>query len=122
MTSFYEQVYAVVRCIPSGKVTSYGRIAKMLGKPRAARAVGYALNALKDKQDTPTYANIPWHRVVNHAGRISAVNRELSANKQAIRLQAEGVHVNDALQIDLSQHLWAGLSILEIDDILHSFP
>ena len=43
--NFYEQVYAVVRCIPRGQVTSYGRIAKMLGAPNAARAVGYALRA-----------------------------------------------------------------------------
>ncbi|MCB0032151.1 MAG: MGMT family protein, partial [Anaerolineales bacterium] len=53
MTSFYEKVYYVVRRIPAGKVTSYGRIAEMLSAPRAARAVGYALNALGDKKGDP---------------------------------------------------------------------
>lgn len=116
--SFYEQVYRVVRQIPFGKVTSYGRIAAMLGAPRAARAVGYALRALKDRADDPQYADIPWHRVVNSQGRISIVNREFGAQEQARRLQAEGVAIDDTLRLDLDTHLWEGLHWLEIDDLL----
>jgi len=116
--NFYEQVYAVVRAIPRGKVTSYGRIAQMLGRARAARAVGYALNALKDKKDNPNYQDIPWQRVVNSQGRISIVNRENSANRQAEILRQEGVIVSDNLRIDLDIYLWEGLHLLEIDDIL----
>ena len=89
--NFYDQVYAVVRRIPRGKVTSYGRIAQMLGRPHAARAVGYALNALKDKPDNSPYINIPWQRVVNSQGRISIVNREHGAQQQAEILREEGV-------------------------------
>jgi methylated-DNA-protein-cysteine methyltransferase-like protein len=118
MRNFYEQVYAVVRRIPRGKVTSYGRIAQMLGRPRAARAVGYALNALKDKQDDPAYANIPWQRVVNSQGRISIVNREYSVNRQAEMLRAEGVVVSEKLRINLDVYLWEGLHWVEIDDIV----
>ncbi len=118
MRNFYEQVYAVVRRIPRGKVTSYGRIANMLGRPRAARAVGYALNALKDKQDDPAYANMPWQRVINSQGRISIVNRENSANRQAELLRQEGVVVDDNLRVNLDVYLWEGLHWVEIDDIV----
>ncbi len=115
--NFYEQVYAVVRRIPRGKVTSYGRVAKMLGRPRAARAVGYALNALKDKDLTPA-EKVPWQRVVNSQGRISIVNREHGAEEQAALLREEGVVVSLDLRIDLDIYLWEGLHLLELDDII----
>jgi methylated-DNA-protein-cysteine methyltransferase-like protein len=116
MSNFYEQVYAVVRCVPVGNVTTYGRVAQMLGRPRAARAVGYALNALKDKP--ALHHDVPWQRVVNAQGRISLVNREFSANQQAVLLRQEGVAVDEQLRLDLARYLWAGLSLLELDDIL----
>lgn len=117
--NFYEQVYAVVRLIPRGKVTSYGRIARMLGRNRAARAVGYALNGLKGKQNDPAYADVPWHRVVNHVGKISTAGREASANHQVVRLQAEGVLISDETQVEpLEQFLWQGLSLFDLDEIL----
>lgn len=118
--NFYEQVYAVIRRIPRGKVSSYGRIAAMLGKPNAARAVGYALNALRDKRDDPAYQNVPWQRVVNSQGRISIGSRDVTANRQAILLGEEGVEVSDTLKIDLDIFLWEGLHLIEIDDILRS--
>ncbi len=117
-SSFYEQVYAVVRRIPPGTVTSYGRIAQMLGRPRAARAVGYALSALRD-QKSGKYDDVPWQRVVNHRGRISIQNRDKSAARQAELLRAEGVFVDAKLQIDLERYLWTGLHWLELDDILN---
>lgn len=116
--NFYEQVYAVARRIPSGRVTSYGRIAAMLGAPNAARAVGYALRALKDRQGDPAYADVPWQRIVNSQGRISIVNREFGAQLQAELLRSEGVVVSDELYIDLDVYLWPGLHWLEVDDIL----
>ena len=116
--NFYEQVYAVARRIPKGKVTSYGRIAAMLGAPNAARAVGYALRALKDRKDDPDYQDVPWQRVINSQGRISIVNREFGAQRQAELLRSEGVVVSDELYIDLDIYLWSGLHWLEIDDIL----
>lgn len=112
--TFYEQVYAVVRRIPRGQVTSYGRVAQMLGHPNAARAVGYALGALRRRRKDPAYSDIPWQRVVNSAGRISSPNPAV----QARILRDEGVVVNDNWQIDLDQFLWSGLHVLEIDDIL----
>ena len=117
MTNFYEKVYYVVRCIPKGKVTSYGRIAEMLSAPRAARAVGYALNALGDKKDNPAYADIPWQRVINSQGRISIANRENSASLQAELLREEGVTVSEELKIDLKKFLWQGLHWSEVEHL-----
>lgn len=115
--NFYEQVYTVCRRIPSGRVTSYGRIAQMLGRPNAARAVGYALSALKDEAGNG-HDDVPWHRVVNSKGRISIKNREFTAREQAQLLREEGVDVSDDLRIDLDIYLWEGLHWVEIDDIL----
>lgn len=113
---FYQQVYAVVRRIPRGRVTSYGRIAAMLGRPNAARAVGYALAALAGKrQPAPP---LPWYRVINHAGRISTPDMDGGASLQMKLLRAEGVAVSDDLRVDLSVYLWEGLHLIEIDDIL----
>lgn len=115
--SFYEQVYDVVRQIPRGKVTSYGRVAQMLGRPNAARAVGYALSALKD-EPADKRANVPWHRVINSQGRITISNREHTAEDQAHLLRAEGVMVSEDLRVNLNRYLWSGLHWVEIDDIL----
>ncbi len=114
--TFYHQVYAVVRRIPRGRVTSYGRVAAMLGRPNAARAVGYALAALAGKRepDPP----VPWYRVINHAGRISTPDMDGGANQQMKLLRAEGVVVSDDLRVDMSLYLWEGLHLLEIDDII----
>jgi methylated-DNA-protein-cysteine methyltransferase-like protein len=90
----------------------------MLGRPNAARAVGYALNGLSSKRDDPAYQNIPWQRVVNSQGRISIGSRDVTANRQAILLREEGVEVSEALKIDLDIYLWEGLHLIEIDDIL----
>ena len=121
--NFYEQVYKLVRCIPAGKVSSYGRIAAMLGRPNAARAVGYALSALRNpNQGNYTSANVPWQRVVNSQGRISIRHREQTVSKQAEILRGEGVSVDENGRIDLSIHLWQGLHLVELDDILHGAP
>lgn len=116
---FFEQVYKVVRCIPPGKVSSYGRISAMLGHPNAARAVGYALSALRRPNEGGyTSANVPWQRVVNSQGRISIRHREQTANRQAEMLRAEGVMVDENGSIDLAVHLWEGLHLVELDDVL----
>ena len=116
--NFYEQVYAVVRRVPRGRVTSYGRVAAMLGRPNAARAVGYALGALGDRQRGPHSPQVPWYRVINSVGRISTPNTNGGAELQASLLRAEGIVVGEDLRIDLSMYLWEGLHLVEIDDIL----
>ena len=120
--NFYEQVYAVVRRVPRGRVTSYGRVARMLGRPNAARAVGYALGALDDRQRGPRTSQVPWYRVINHVGRISTPNMNGGADLQARLLREEGVAVGEDLRVDLSVYLWEGLHLVEIDDILAGRP
>ena len=117
---FYVQVYKVAQQIPPGKVTSYGRIALMLGHPNAARAVGYALSALNapDSGEPYTSVTVPWQRVVNSQGRISIHHREHAAQEQARLLRAEGVTVDEHGRIDLDIYLWQGLHLVELDDIL----
>ncbi|MGB2397901.1 MAG: MGMT family protein [Flavobacteriaceae bacterium] len=64
-TNFFENVYAVVRKIPEGRVTSYGAIARYLGSPQSARMVGWAMNASHSLEDVPA------HRVVNRKGLLT---------------------------------------------------
>ncbi|MFB0536550.1 MAG: MGMT family protein, partial [Anaerolineae bacterium] len=59
MGDFFSRVYRLVSMIPRGKVASYGQIARMLGSPRGARTVGWALHGLPEGTD------VPWHRVIN---------------------------------------------------------
>ena len=64
MTSFEEKVYQAVRKIPRGKVKTYKEIARIIGHPRACRAVGNALNK------NPYAPEVPCHRVVRTNGSI----------------------------------------------------
>ena len=109
---FFEQVYAVIRLIPKGKVTSYGRIAAMLDAPRGSRAVGYALRALKHKRNDPDYEEIPWQRVVNAQGEISLTG--IAKQVQKDLLKEEGVDFSSNGRIDLEIYLWEGLLPHEI--------
>jgi len=86
---FHARVYDVVAQVPDGFVTTYGDVAEALGHRRAARQVGFALAATPDDRD------IPWHRVVNSAGKISFAPTTRQGRRQARLLRAEGVAVVD---------------------------
>ncbi|MGQ9850531.1 MAG: MGMT family protein [Aggregatilineaceae bacterium] len=101
--SFNAQVYALVRCIPPGKVLSYGRVAEMLGVPHGAREVGWALSALKHARVEPP---VPWHRVLNAQGRISIKGSPEAAFEQRARLEAEGVVFDERDTLDMSRYQW----------------
>jgi methylated-DNA-protein-cysteine methyltransferase-like protein len=96
-TNAYTRIYAIVRRIPSGRVASYGQVAALAGLHGRARQVGYALHALKSDA-------VPWHRVINAAGRISL--RGPSAITQRVRLAREGVASDDGGRIDLKRFGW----------------
>lgn len=98
--SFYDTVYENVKKIPKGKVATYGQIAAMCGSPMAARAVGYALHA------NPDPSEIPCHRVVNRHGRLAAAYVFGGLDEQRIRLENEGVEVNEENMVDLKKFLW----------------
>jgi methylated-DNA-protein-cysteine methyltransferase-like protein len=96
-------VYRLVRRIPRGKVVTYGQVAALLGRPRGARAVGMALSSLS----APTIDGVPWHRVVNAAGRCSHRDR-FWADIQRDFLESEGVRFTRGGRIDLARARWAG--------------
>jgi methylated-DNA-protein-cysteine methyltransferase-like protein len=100
-SGFFERVYALVREIPRGRVATYGQLAALLGLARGARAVGWALKALRGR----TARGVPWHRVVGHGGRIS-LPEAMGGRVQRQRLRTEGVRFR-RLRVDLEQHgLW----------------
>lgn len=99
-TSF-EAVYEIVRKIPRGKVTTYGRIAARLGNVRLSRVVGYALHANPDEE------NIPCYRVVNKEGRVSDAFVFGGKNEQIELLRADNIPVSDdGYVLDLEKYLW----------------
>lgn len=99
---FFEAVFDVARNIPRGRVMTYGQIARLLGRPGAARMVGYAMHGCRPKD------KVPWHRVINGRGRISAgdgadIRRPLLQRKM---LEAEGVFFDDSGRCDLAEWQW----------------
>ena len=102
MTDFAAQVYRIVGRCPRGKIVSYGGVAAMLGQPRAARAVGKALNALPD--DT----RVPWWRVVNGRGEVSIRGVEHGKILQRTLLEREGVRFERNGRISWKLYGWDG--------------
>jgi methylated-DNA-protein-cysteine methyltransferase-like protein len=96
----YARIYAVVRRIPRGRVSTYGWVAELAGLPGHARQVGYALHAL------PAGTTVPWHRVINARGEVSrrrAPGPELS---QRLLLEREGVRFDARGRADLRVCGW----------------
>ena len=98
---FHQRVYAMVRRVPFGRVTTYGDVATELGSPRVARHVGWALSAL---MDSPT--DVPWHRVINAKGRISFKGQTYRAERQRQLLEHEGIRFDANGRIDLKTYRW----------------
>jgi len=96
---FFEQVFEVVKLIPSGRVTSYGAIANYLGAKNGARMVGWAMNA------SHQIPGIPAHRVVNRNGLLSGKMHFPTPNAMQYALQSEGIEVKDD-QIQLFREIF----------------
>jgi len=96
--SKWEQIYTIVKQIPSGKVATYGQIATLAGYYRQARQVGYALHAVPSD-------DIPWHRVINAQGKIS-LNLEMGGAAQRKLLEHEGIVFSPAGIIALRKYQW----------------
>ena len=97
--SYYDDVYAIVLRIPTGMVSTYGRIAEITPVPRGPRGVGWALHALEGEQAQ----QVPWWRVINAAGRIS---NAYNAALQRALLEDEGIIFDERGYVDLRQYLW----------------
>jgi len=82
---FQMKVWEVLRGIPYGRVRSYGWVARKIGKPRAARAVGSACGA------NPVPLLVPCHRVVAGDGSLGGFSGGLPNKKRLLKL--EGIRV-----------------------------
>ena len=100
MTPFIRSVYAVVAAIPAGRVTSYGAVAAIVGRPRAPRAVGGALSAIPHELD------LPWWRVISSSGRISTSSIHHTAQIQRALLEDEGVRLTGTGRVDWDLYEW----------------
>jgi methylated-DNA-protein-cysteine methyltransferase-like protein len=96
--ALFPRVYDIVRQVPRGKVTTYGDVAQLVGQGCDARLAGYAMAACPD--------DVPWQRVINAQGKISVQGD--SAQKQRMRLEAEGIEFDARSKIDLKRFRWAG--------------
>jgi len=110
--SFRDRVYEAVRRIPPGKVATYGQIARLLGQPRAAREVGWAL------RDSPEGMGVPWQRVINAQGRVSFPAGSQGAAMQRAMLEEEGVVFSPDGSVNLKIYAWQGLDLGERQEVL----
>jgi O-6-methylguanine DNA methyltransferase len=96
-SAFASRVLATVRRIPPGRVATYGDVATVSGKPRAARAVG---NIMRDCRRP----DVPCHRVIAAGGRLGGYGGSETL-KRAL-LIAEGVAMSGTRVLELDQVRW----------------
>lgn len=101
MEEFTRSVIHIIRSIPEGKVSTYGRIGVMAGQSNGARQVARILHTMSGKHD------LPWHRVINAKGFIS-LSKTRGYDEQKARLQYKGIEFDEKDRIDLEKHLWNG--------------
>ena len=103
-----EKILRVIKAIPKGKVSSYGRVAALAGNPRGARQVSRILHSMSERH------GLPWHRVINARGQIS-LPRGQGFELQKALLEDEGVHVSGNGYVDLEQSLWVATFLDMVD-------
>ncbi len=89
LTPFRSRVLELVRSIPFGKTESYGSLARRLGRPGAARAVGGANHA------NPVPLIIPCHRVVGSDGSLVGFGGGLSLKRKLLDWEMEVLHAQE---------------------------
>lgn len=99
--SFFENVYAVARLIPKGRVTSYGAIARYLGTAKSARLVGYAMNGAHGQKPT-----VPAHRVINRNGMLTGRHHFNPPEAMQELLEKEGIKVKEHQVVDFETLFW----------------
>jgi len=98
---FFLRVYEVVRKVPSGRVTTYGAIARYIGSPQSARMVGWAMNS---SHTQPTY--VPAHRVINRNGMLTGKHHFGGPRVMQELLENEGVAIVDDCVVDFRGLFW----------------
>ncbi len=91
------EILSVVEEIPKGKVCTYGKIAKLIGREKNSRLVGKVMSI------SDYYGDYPCHRVVNSQGRLVP-----EWQQQRFLLEAEGVAFKENGYVNLKEHLWCG--------------
>ncbi len=99
-STFFNDVYEVVKLIPKGRVTSYGAIAKYLGSAKSSRLVGYAMNAAHSLNDVPA------QRVVNRKGLLTGKHHFATETRMEELLKKDGVKVKDDQVVDFEKRFW----------------
>ena len=89
------EILAVVEEIPEGNVTTYGQIARLIGREKNSRLVARVLSRAE------LYGQYPCHRVVNHAGRLAP-----GWTEQGFLLAKEGVELKENGCVDLKKYGW----------------
>lgn len=105
--TFFEDVWAVARQIPKGRVTSYGAIANYLGAKMSARMVGWAMNAVNNIKP-----KVPAHRVVNRNGILSAKMHFGTPTRMQELLEKEGIKIENDTIVDFEKYFWNPLTEL----------
>ena len=87
--SFNASIYQALRLVPRGTTVTYGELAKRVGQPRAARAVGVAMSR------NPWPVIVPCHRVLARAGKVGGFSAPGGTATKERLLALEGVEVGD---------------------------
>lgn len=99
-THYIEEVYAITKLIPAGRVSTYGAIADFLSLG-SARMVGWAL------RQSVAGDEVPAHRVVNRKGELSGRNFFATPTQMQERLEAEGIWVEDHKVLEFDRLFWS---------------
>jgi methylated-DNA-[protein]-cysteine S-methyltransferase len=97
MSEFQTRVLELISKIPKGRVTTYGEVARVLGNPKACRAVGNALAR------NPRPVEIPCHRVVRSDGKIGGY--VLGRRRKAKLLVDEGIEIRGG-KVNLKKYMF----------------
>ena len=100
MSDFFNSVYEFVKTVPKGKVTTYGDVARAIGKPRASRQVGWALHT------NPYPGIVPCHRVVFKDGSLAPGFAFGGAEVQKAMLLQEDVGFIEEFKVDIEKYRW----------------
>lgn len=114
-STIYQRIYDLVRQVPSGYVTTYGQVARLVGHC-TARMVGYAMAA------TPSGSDVPWHRVINSKGAISTRSGGHGGDIQRRMLELEEIAFDRNGRVDLKTCLWPGPPLQEEFDKVEIRP
>ena len=113
ISEFTRDTLLIIRNIPTGKVLTYGLIARWAGAPGAARQVSRTLHSMSEKY------HLPWYRVINSAGEIALPSIEGKDHQKRL-LEQEGVRVSDGYKIDLNEFLW-DIGSFDFDNLEDAF-